>query len=98
MFDSTISLGNILTIVSFVVIVIVYIVSGKTDTRILDTRLQMIDAQIEDFKTELKKLTEVLINQALQGGRITLMEERQLAEGRRLDKYETRLAKLEEDR
>ena len=90
MFDLSISLGSILTIGSFVVVVTVYIVTGRTATKVLDARLELIDAQMEDFKTEMKKLTDILINQATQSGRIDRVEDRQLAEGKRLDELFSR--------
>jgi len=35
----TVNLGSLLTIASFLVIVTIYIVSGRTGTKVLDTRL-----------------------------------------------------------
>lgn len=94
MFDPTVSLGSLLTIGSFLVIVVVYIVSGRADTKVLDTRLQAIDAQMEDFKLELKKLGEILIKQAVQEGRIANVETRMLMEGQRVDSMENTFRRL----
>src|ERR1700735_5301032 len=98
MFDPTVSLGSILTIGSFLVIVVVYIVSGKGDTKVLDTRLLGIESQMEDFKKEIKKLGEILIKQALQDGRIANVETRMLMEGQRVDAMENTFRQLLVDR
>jgi len=98
MFDPTVSLGSILTIGSFLVIVVVYIVSGKGDTKVLDTRLLGIESQMEDFKIEIKKLGEILIKQALQDGRIANVETRMLMEGQRVDAMENTFRQLLVDR
>ena len=87
----TVNLGSILTIASFLVIVTIYIVSGRTGTKVLDTRLEMIDAQMEDFKLEMKKLADVIITQVTQSGRMDRIEDRQLAEGRRVDEIARRM-------
>ena len=91
MFDMTVNLGSLLTIASFLVIVTIYIVSGRTGTKVLDTRLEMIDAQMEDFKLEMKKLADVIITQVTQSGRMDRIEDRQLAEGRRVDEIARRM-------
>ena len=87
----TVNLGSLLTIASFLVIVTIYIVSGRTGTKVLDTRLEMIDAQMEDFKLEMKKLADVIITQVTQSGRMDRIEDRQLAEGRRVDELARRM-------
>ena len=71
----TVNLGSLLTIASFLVIVTIYIVSGRTGTKVLDTRLEMIDAQMEDFKLEMKKLADVIITQVTQSGRMDRIDE-----------------------
>jgi hypothetical protein len=47
--------------------------------------------QIVEMKTELKKLADVVIAQALQDQRIRAIEERQILGGRRMDELQTRL-------
>ena len=80
-----ISAGNLLTIASFIVFVTIYVVNSRGAAKILAVRLTTVDATIEDFKVELKKLSEVLIGQAQQDGRINLLEQRMMQEGLRLD-------------
>ena len=84
-FESGISLGNLLTIGGFIVFLTIYSVNSRGAAKVLGTRLESVDETIEDFKTELKKLTEVLIGQAQQDGRINLLEQRLMQEGKRLD-------------
>jgi len=94
MFDLTISLGNILTVVAFLLGGIAFAYSVKSDTKILEVRFTMIDAQIEDFKEEIKKLAEIVVEQTRQSGRIDRVEDRQLQEGKRVDDLVMRLNKL----
>ena len=93
MFDLTINLGSILTMAAFIVFITIYISSGRAATKVLDTRLELIDAQMEDFRLEMKKLTDVFVAQATQSGRIDRVEDRQLSEGKRIDGLEVRLNK-----
>lgn len=89
MFDPTVSLGSLLTIASFLVIVVLYIASVRADTKVLNTRLGNIDMQMGDFKEEMKKLTLVIIEQTKQDGRISNIETRMLMEGQRIDAMES---------
>jgi hypothetical protein len=83
--DYSISLGNLLTIASFLVFVTVYVVNSRGAAKILSSRLGTVDSTMIEFKLELKKLSEVLIGQAQQDGRINLLEQRLMQEGKRLD-------------
>ena len=85
-FEYTVSLGNLLTIGGFVVFITIYIVNSRGAANVLATRMQQYDATVEDFKIELKKLSDVLIGQAQQDGRINLLEQRMMQEGNRVDK------------
>ena len=93
-FDPTISLGSLLTIGSFLVIVVVYVMNGKADTKVLDNRMLSVEAQMEDIKIELKKLAEILVKQALQENRIANVETRMLMEGQRVDSMENTFRKF----
>jgi hypothetical protein len=50
-------------------------------------------AEISDLKVQIEKLGEVLIEQAKADGRMRLMEERQLAEGKRIDTYQAAISR-----
>ena len=91
MFDLTISLGNLLTIVAFIGGGIGFAYSIKSDTKITDLKYTMIAANMEDFKIEIKKLAAVVTQQALDSKRMDYIEERQMSQGKRLDETEKRL-------
>jgi hypothetical protein len=79
------TIQTLVTVGSFLVLGTVYVVNGRAAAKILGTRLEMIDGTMEDFKLEIKKLTQVIIEQALQGARLQTLDERTLAQGQRVD-------------
>lgn len=91
MFDLTISLGNILTIIAFLAGGIAFVYSIKSDTKIADLKYTMIATTMDDFKIEIKKLSDVVTQQALDNKRMDYIEDRQMSQGRRLDETEKRL-------
>ena len=91
MFDLTISLGNILVIVAFIGGGISFVYSIKNDNKITDFKYTIVAASMDDFKMEMKKLTEVVTQQALQNNRMDYIEDRQMSQGKRLDQAEARL-------
>lgn len=91
MFDLSINLGNVLTIASFLVGGTAFAYTIRADSRVQAYKLEVIDAQMEDFKKEMTKLTEVVIQQAQQSTRLDNVEERQMSQGKRLDEAEKRL-------
>lgn len=72
-------------IVGFAATAAVYVTAGRIGNKIVEGKLEIIDATIEDFKEEIRKLNEVIVTQAVQTSRIGIMEERLLQEGRRMD-------------
>lgn len=91
MFDLTISLGNILTIIALLGVSISFVYSIKGDTKIADLKYTIIAASIDDFKVEMKKLTEVVTQQALQSKRMDYLEEHVMLQGKRVDETEKRV-------
>lgn len=89
MFDPTINVGSILTVLAMIAGIIVYITSGKSDMKVLSIQLLALDAQMEDFKLAIKKLTDITVEQARQDGRISNVETRMLMEGQRIDSMES---------
>ena len=83
--EYTISLGNLMTMGSFLVFVTIYVVNSRGAAKILAARLEIMDANVDEFKLEIKKLGEILIGQALQDGRINLLEQRLMQDGNRMD-------------
>jgi hypothetical protein len=94
MFDFTVNLGNLLTILTFVIGGVLFVANVKSDGKVTDSKLEVVDAQFEDIKMELKKLGDILVKLAEQSGRIDRVEDRQLAEGRRLDELSQRVNAL----
>lgn len=80
---------NILTGLSFVVVVTIYIVTSRNNLKIIEARMQVFEAGMEDFKLEMKELNKVLVQQALHHQRLDNMDERMLAQGKRVDRLET---------
>jgi hypothetical protein len=96
MFDFSINLGNILTLVGFAVGGILFVMMVKSDVRDVSTRFDQgsehAAAQIEDLKMdvrELNKLTtelgRVAVAMEASTGRFNLIDERLTAQGKRLD-------------
>lgn len=94
MIDLSINLGNLLTIAAFLLGGIGFAYSVKKDVKVSEIRLAMIDAQIEDFKQDIRKLNEIVIALAKQDGRIDRIEDRQLQEGKRIDEIVIRMDRL----
>lgn len=91
MFDFTINLGNLVTIVAFIGGAFALAYSIKSDIKIADLKYTIITATMDDFKLEIKKLAEVVTQQALDNRRMDYIEERQMSQGQRLDETEKRL-------
>lgn len=100
MFDLTISLGSLLTIAGFAITAIISVLSIKGSNELVAQKLDMtaiandrrfleLDAQVEDFKVEMKKLGDVLIELTRAQGRQQVADERSLAQGKRIDVLET---------
>lgn len=84
-FYSPFSTENWLVILGFIATAVIYVAAARSGNKVLSSRLETIDGTLEDFRIELKKLTEILVVQATQNARITFMEERILQQGKRLD-------------
>ena len=78
MFDLSISLGNLMTIVSFIIGGVSFVYAIKSDTRVLATRLG-------NLEEDVKKMSDVLVELAKTDGRMNLIEDRIFAQGKRLD-------------
>ena len=77
-FDTTINLGNILTIISFLGGGIAFVVAIKS----------RVDAQSERLRgveDEVKQLSQIMIMQGRHDERLTAMDMRVVSQGRRLD-------------
>jgi hypothetical protein len=94
--DLTISLGDIITAGAFFVTGLIGVLTIRNSVNVLDTKLDLtdeqnerrfaeIDNQVRDFKTEMKRLSDVLIKLTEQDGRMNIYDERMLAQGKRID-------------
>lgn len=87
----TIELLQAISIASTLLVGGGFIWAIKAQGMVQSTRLDGIDRQIASIEKDVKKMGDVLVLLAEQSGRINLMEERQLAQGKRLDDTTARL-------
>lgn len=92
--EYTISLGNLLTIGSFLVFITIYVVNSRGAAKILGTRLEIVDASMEDFRKELKEFSKVLISQVQQDGQIQLLAQQFVQQGQRVDELSRSLGEF----
>lgn len=83
--DMTVSLGNILTIVSMIVAVISFAFILRS--QIKEVALEQLDLKedTKDIKKDLTKITEILIAQGRLDERVTAMDQRMVHQGKRID-------------
>lgn len=81
------NIGNLLTILSFL---------GGGMLFVASTRQQLfsLSERSTEMESELKKLVEILVNQGRQDERLLAMDQRMLAEGKRLDDFQERFNKF----
>jgi hypothetical protein len=95
-FELTVSLGDIAASVGFVVTAVGAVMAVKSNLTVLTTKVDLtdrqneerfvrIDAQFNDVKVEMQKLSEVLIGLTRTEGRQNITDERVLAQGKRID-------------
>ena len=82
---------TLVTVASFLILGTVYVVNGRTNTKVLDYKFMVVEAQMEDFKSEMKNLAKVVTQQALDSKRQDFLQETQMAQGKRLDELEKRV-------
>jgi regulator of replication initiation timing len=89
-FSTEISLGNLLQLLAFLVggLVFVYTMRSNIDVigKTTDLRFTQISADIDDFKRDIQKLNQAIMQIAEQNLRITMIDER----------YSQRLSAFEE--
>lgn len=86
MFDWSVGLGNVITIVVLGIGGIGFLYTIKTQVINLSGRLQ-------DLEHELHRLTDILVAQGRQDERMTAMDARLVAQGKRLDELAMRFNK-----
>ena len=95
-FELTVSLGDIVATTGFIVTAVGAVMAVRSNLTVLTTTVDLtnkqneerfvrIDAQFDDFKLEMHKLSEVLIGLTRTEGRQNITDERLLAQGKRID-------------
>jgi hypothetical protein len=86
MFDLTVNLGNVLTIIAFLTggLGFVYTVRGKVEA---------IAFRLLSFENEIRRLTDILVVQGRQEERMNAMDARLASQGTRLDDVTARFNK-----
>ncbi len=90
--DLGITVGNILTVLIYIVGGALFVDRIRSDGKVLVERVKHMSEQfvetkleVKEIKTEIKDMTALLVEMAKQEARIDRVEERQLAQGSRLD-------------
>lgn len=81
----TVNIGQLLNIFVIVAGGIGFMWSVKADNTVVKARLGFQDRQLEVMQEELKKVGDILLSLARTDGRMDRLEDRQLAEGKRID-------------
>jgi len=108
MFDLTINLGNILTLIGFIGGGVVFVLAVKSDVRNVTTRLDETsnrsNAEIADLKLDVKELNKmttelgrIAVAMEASAGRFNLIDERLTAQGKRLDDAAAQVRELSKD-
>ena len=85
MFDLTVNLGNLLTILSFIGGGIYFVILVRSKVEIVSRDTAELKSETEMMRQELKKLTDVMIVQGRQDERITAMDQRMVNQGKQID-------------
>lgn len=79
--------GNLLTILSFLGGGLLFIASTRQQLSSLSERAQAMEV-------ELGKLVDILVSQGRQEERMTAMDQRMLAQGKRIDQHDERMNRI----
>jgi hypothetical protein len=92
-----ISEGNILTMASMLVMVTVFVVTMRGSISVLSEKLSNQGTLLEQLADETNKIATVIVQQAVQNTRLDNIEQRMLAEGKRVDTSLERLTLIERE-
>lgn len=84
MIDFSINLGNILTVVAF-------IVGGVGFVYTMQSRIEALSTRMISLEGEIKKMVDVMLLQARHDERMNAMDQRLSAQGSRLDELAQRV-------
>jgi uncharacterized coiled-coil protein SlyX len=94
MIDLTISLGNLLTIGTMIVVATGFIWADKMRTRVLEIRLEQQEKLLFGMSTEMSKIEQILISLAQAAGRMDRIEDHLRVTDGRIEELRTRCIAL----
>jgi uncharacterized coiled-coil protein SlyX len=94
MLELTISLGNLLTIGTIIVVATGFIWANRMQTRVLEIRLEQQEKLLFGMSTEMSKIEQILINLAQAAGRMDRMEDHLRVTDGRIEELRTRCIAL----
>jgi len=86
-----INLGNVLTIIAFIVGGLAFVYTLRSDIEVHAQRIQMIADRFGIVEVKMERLSEVVVALARQEERLLAMDQRMLAQGARIDDLSRRL-------
>jgi hypothetical protein len=90
MLELTVSLGNLLTIGTMIVVATGFIWADKIRTRVIEIRLEQQERLLFGMSTEMSKIEQILISLAQAAGRMDRMEDHLRVTDGRIEELRTR--------
>jgi hypothetical protein len=90
-FEPIINLGAVISVIVTMAAAVGFVWVIKSSVAVLAVRLDMQDRAVSDLETEIKKLSGVVIDIAVQKQELAAMEQRAIMQGKRLDDLTCRL-------
>jgi uncharacterized coiled-coil protein SlyX len=94
MIDLSISLGNLLTMGTMIVVATGFIWANKMQTRVLEIRLEQQEKLMVGIATEMSKIEQILIALAQAAGRMDRIEDHLRVVDGRIEELRTRCIAL----
>jgi len=90
--DPSISLGSLITILMGIITAAGFVWMVKADARVLAASLRLEitsnDRRFSNIEKKLDQLSDVVVTLAKQDGRLNIIDDRMLAQGKRLDELQ----------
>lgn len=84
-------MGHLITIAITLVAWVGFVWAIKADTKVLKTQVQSMEGAILSTNIEIKELQKVMITLADHNGRMNVIDERMMAQGKRFDDMSRRV-------
>jgi uncharacterized coiled-coil protein SlyX len=94
MIDLSISLGNLLTMGTMIVVATGFIWANKMQTRVLEIRMELQEKLMVGIATEMSKIEQILIALAQAAGRMDRIEDHLRVTDGRIEELRTRCIAL----